>query len=156
MILLYDPYGTKSLTKVRDFGSDMVMGIHSWNCSHRRSGRTGCGRPDSCKDCSIGSTFLPLGVCFPFAYVFLGHRPNIMLIFGVPGHVASLLVRFSLTHKGELPYGWAPRILIQCGVPHGEIWEIFNEMYESQVSRPSLFITHTESHRSVALGASFQ
>ncbi|KAH9950428.1 nucleoporin [Amylocystis lapponica] len=36
-------------------------------------------------------------------------------------HIATLLVRFSLTHKGAIPYGWAPRVLIQCG------------MYESQV-----------------------
>ncbi|KAL1952061.1 hypothetical protein VTO73DRAFT_1210 [Trametes versicolor] len=48
-------------------------------------------------------------------------------------HIASLLVRFALAHKGDLPYGWAPRILVQCGVPHPEVWDILHEMYESQV-----------------------
>jgi len=48
-------------------------------------------------------------------------------------HIAMLLVRFSLVHKGSLPYGWAPRILVQCGVPFTEIWNVFHEMYESQV-----------------------
>ncbi|KAL6309880.1 nucleoporin [Sparassis latifolia] len=48
-------------------------------------------------------------------------------------HIASLLVRFNLAHKGTVAYGWAPRILVQCGVPHSEIWDILNEMYESQI-----------------------
>jgi len=48
-------------------------------------------------------------------------------------HVASLLVRFSLAHKGSVPYGWAPRILVQCGVPFSDIWDILYEMYESQI-----------------------
>ncbi|KAI0662717.1 nucleoporin [Cubamyces menziesii] len=48
-------------------------------------------------------------------------------------HIASLLVRFALAHKGEIPYGWAPRILVQCGVPYPEVWDILHEMYESQV-----------------------
>ncbi|KAI0348539.1 nucleoporin [Trametopsis cervina] len=48
-------------------------------------------------------------------------------------HVASLLVRFGLAHKGLLPYGWAPRILVQCGVPYAEVWDVFHEMYESQI-----------------------
>ncbi|KAH9937039.1 Non-repetitive/WGA-negative nucleoporin C-terminal-domain-containing protein [Fomitopsis serialis] len=48
-------------------------------------------------------------------------------------HVSSLLVRFSLAHKGALPYGWAPRILVQCGVPYPEVWDILYEMYESQI-----------------------
>ncbi|OSD03533.1 nucleoporin [Trametes coccinea BRFM310] len=48
-------------------------------------------------------------------------------------HIASLLVRFALAHKGDLPYGWAPRILVQSGVPYPEVWDILHEMYESQV-----------------------
>lgn len=44
-----------------------------------------------------------------------------------------MLVRFALAHKGEIPYGWAPRILTQCGVPYPEVWDILHEMYESQV-----------------------
>ena len=50
-----------------------------------------------------------------------------------PGHIASLLVRYSLANKGKVPFGWAPRILVQCGVPYPEIWDILYEMYESQV-----------------------
>jgi nuclear pore complex protein Nup155 len=48
-------------------------------------------------------------------------------------HIATLLVRFSLAHKEVLSYGWAPRILVQCGVPFGEIWDVLHNMYESQV-----------------------
>lgn len=50
------------------------------------------------------------------------------------GHIATILVRFALNHKGVLPYGWAPRVLVQCGVPYVEIWDVFHEMYESQVN----------------------
>ena len=51
----------------------------------------------------------------------------------VTEHIATLIVRFALNHKGVIPYGWAPRILVQCGVPYVEIWDVFHEMYESQV-----------------------
>lgn len=64
---------------------------------------------------AIGQRFYPSDCAFPLR------------------HVASLLVRFSLAHKGELPYGWAPRILVQCGVPYPDVWDILYEMYESQV-----------------------
>ncbi|KAJ7932473.1 nucleoporin [Mycena leptocephala] len=48
-------------------------------------------------------------------------------------HIATLLVRFSLANKGALPFGWAPRILVQCGVPFPEVWDVLHEMYESHV-----------------------
>ncbi|CAL1695590.1 unnamed protein product [Somion occarium] len=48
-------------------------------------------------------------------------------------HVASLLVRFALANKSVVLFGWAPRILVQCGVPHAEVWDILHEMYESQI-----------------------
>ena len=54
------------------------------------------------------------------------------------GHIASLLVRFALANKGAIPHGWGPRVLVQCGVPHPEVWDLFNEMYESQVSTHGL------------------
>ena len=64
-------------------------------------------------------------------------KPRTELIHGltsrIAGHIASVLVRYSLAHKGELPFGWAPRILVQCGVPYPEVWDILYEMYESQV-----------------------
>ncbi|PCH33730.1 nucleoporin [Wolfiporia cocos MD-104 SS10] len=50
-----------------------------------------------------------------------------------PRYIATLLQSFSINHKGEVPHGWAPRILIQCGVPYPEAWDIFNDMYEAQV-----------------------
>jgi hypothetical protein len=50
------------------------------------------------------------------------------------GHIAALLVRFVLVNKGVLAFGWAPRVLVQCRVPYVEIWDVFHEMYESQVS----------------------
>ncbi|KAH7883515.1 nucleoporin [Phlebopus sp. FC_14] len=48
-------------------------------------------------------------------------------------HIAALLVKFSLKNRSQLPKGWAPRILVQCGVPYGEIWDVLHEMYESHV-----------------------
>jgi nuclear pore complex protein Nup155 len=57
-----------------------------------------------------------------------------MTLMGVPGFIATLLVRFTLANKSTVPYGWAPRILVQCGVPFVEIWDVFHEMYESQVA----------------------
>lgn len=49
------------------------------------------------------------------------------------GHISSLLVRFALANKDTVPYGWAPRILARCSVPHAEVWDILHEMYESQI-----------------------
>ena len=57
-----------------------------------------------------------------------------------------MLVRFSLANKGALPYGWAPRILIQCGVPYHEVWDIFHEMYESQVRKSLKREIHLVKH----------
>lgn len=52
-------------------------------------------------------------------------------------------MRFSLERKKVLPFGWAARILVQCGVPFAEIWDVLHEMYESHVSSSS---THTHTH----------
>lgn len=51
-----------------------------------------------------------------------------------PGYVATLLISFSLRNTAQLPKGWAPRVLVQCGVPHAEIWDVLHDMYESHVS----------------------
>ncbi|KAF8632618.1 hypothetical protein AX15_001820 [Amanita polypyramis BW_CC] len=64
---------------------------------------------------SLGKRFYPSESAFP------------------PQYIAKLLVRFRLSHKDELPYGWAPRTLMQCGVPYAEVWDVLHEMYESQV-----------------------
>jgi nuclear pore complex protein Nup155 len=56
------------------------------------------------------------------------------MFMGVLGFIATLLVRFALANKSTVPYGWAPRILVQCGVPFVEVWDVFHEMYESQVT----------------------
>jgi nuclear pore complex protein Nup155 len=63
----------------------------------------------------IGKRFYPSESAFPLRFV------------------STLLVRFSLTHKGSIPQGWAPRVLIQCGVPFAEVWDVLHEMYESQI-----------------------
>ncbi|KAJ6621663.1 nucleoporin [Mycena sp. CBHHK59/15] len=47
--------------------------------------------------------------------------------------IALLLVRFALNNKGSVPFGWAPRVLVQCGVPFPEVWDVLHEMYESHV-----------------------
>jgi nuclear pore complex protein Nup155 len=43
-------------------------------------------------------------------------------------------VRFALANKGIVPIGWAPRVLVECGVPYQETWDVLHEMYESQVT----------------------
>ncbi|KIJ68529.1 hypothetical protein HYDPIDRAFT_82110 [Hydnomerulius pinastri MD-312] len=48
-------------------------------------------------------------------------------------HIAVLFVTFSLRNRSKLPKGWAPRVLVQCGVPHAETWDVLHEMYESHV-----------------------
>ncbi|KAL1748480.1 Non-repetitive/WGA-negative nucleoporin C-terminal-domain-containing protein [Schizophyllum fasciatum] len=47
--------------------------------------------------------------------------------------VAQLLVRFRLNHKGQLEDGWPVRLLVECNVPYAEVWDLFHEMYESQI-----------------------
>ncbi|KIY65128.1 nucleoporin [Cylindrobasidium torrendii FP15055 ss-10] len=64
---------------------------------------------------SLGQKFFPSESAFPLRIV------------------AELLARFTLDHLDILPYGWTPRILIQCGVPYFEIWDILNGMYESHI-----------------------
>ncbi|KAF8168187.1 nucleoporin [Crassisporium funariophilum] len=63
----------------------------------------------------LGQRFYPSESAFPLRFV------------------ATLLVRFMLTNKTDLSAGWAARLLIQCEVRFAEIWDVFHEMYESQV-----------------------
>jgi len=49
------------------------------------------------------------------------------------GYVVLLFSRFMLGHKTELPSGWVPRILAQCGLSFETILDIFTYLYESQV-----------------------
>lgn len=85
----------------------------------------------------LGQRFYPSESAFP-----LRKSPILLPLFAsthaATEHVASLLVRFALAHKGDIPYGWAPRILTQCGVPYPEVWDILHEMYESQVCVASI------------------
>ncbi|GLB36074.1 putative non-repetitive/WGA-negative nucleoporin C-terminal [Lyophyllum shimeji] len=64
---------------------------------------------------SLGKRFYPSESAFPLRYI------------------ATLLVRFALANKNVVPRGWAPRILVQCGVPFQDVWDVLHEMYESQV-----------------------
>ncbi|KAH7913029.1 nucleoporin [Hygrophoropsis aurantiaca] len=47
-------------------------------------------------------------------------------------HVARKLVMFALAHRAHLPSGWVPRVLVQCGVPYTEVWDLLHAMYDSQ------------------------
>jgi len=48
-------------------------------------------------------------------------------------HIARLLVEFQLANTDAVPPGWVVRVLSRCGIPHVEIWDVFHQMYESQV-----------------------
>ncbi|KAG9314302.1 nucleoporin [Chiua virens] len=63
----------------------------------------------------LGKRFYPSESAFPLRYI------------------ATLLVSFSLRNRAQLPKGWTPRVLVQCGVPHTEIWDVLHDMYESHV-----------------------
>lgn len=65
----------------------------------------------------------------------------------ITGLVATLLVRFMLSNKGTVPLGWSPRILVQCGVPFVEVWDVFHEMYESQVRMISTYLIKSPRRR---------
>ncbi|KAG6898064.1 hypothetical protein C0992_006542 [Termitomyces sp. T32_za158] len=70
----------------------------------------------------LGKRFYPSESAFPL--------PNQIMDIGF---IATLLVRFTLANKNVVAFGWAPRILIECGVPYTDVWDVFHEMYESQV-----------------------
>ena len=81
----------------------------------------------------LGQRFYPSQSAFPLRKYLSRSLCPFTLCWVTVEHVASLLVRFGLAHKGDVPYGWASRILLQCGVPYPEVWDILHEMYESQV-----------------------
>jgi hypothetical protein len=49
------------------------------------------------------------------------------------GELARLLVEFQLANADVAPPGWAVRVLARCGIAYMEIWDVFHQMYESQV-----------------------
>src|SRR6267154_14617 len=55
-------------------------------------------------------------------------------------HIARLLVEFQLANTDVVPPGWVVRVLARCGIPYVEIWDVFHQMYESQVSDNPCFI----------------
>lgn len=75
------------------------------------------------------------------------------LILQYTGYISGLIVRFTLSHKDQLSHGWAPRILVQCGVPFKEVWDVLHEMYESQVHSP---LCHRVHCLTVSAGTAFQ
>jgi nuclear pore complex protein Nup155 len=48
-------------------------------------------------------------------------------------HIARLLVEFQLANADAVPPGWVVRVLARCGIPYVEVWDVFHQMYESQV-----------------------
>jgi len=71
------------------------------------------------------------------------------------GHITTLLMQFLLENKQILPAGWAARVLVQCGVRFSEIWDLFNEMYESHVRTAHHVCQSCFPHPAV-LGSSIQ
>jgi nuclear pore complex protein Nup155 len=51
------------------------------------------------------------------------------------GYLARLLVKFQLANADVAPPGWAVRVLARCGTAYMDIWDVFHQMYESQVRR---------------------
>jgi hypothetical protein len=57
------------------------------------------------------------------------------LTLGWTEHIARLLVEFQLANTDIVPPSWAVLVLVRCGIPYVEIWDVFHQMYESQVCR---------------------
>ena len=88
----------------------------------------------------LGQRFYPSESSFPLRSWFdLFSRCPFKLLF-LLGFIATLLVRFTLANKNTLTPGWSARVLIQCGVRFAEIWDVFHEMYESQVIKSVFFL----------------
>jgi len=71
------------------------------------------------------------------------------------GYVVLLFSRFMLTHKTELPSGWVPRMLVQCGLSLEMMLDIFTYLYESQVwtlwtlATSTCSVTHRPHHTTI-------
>lgn len=62
-------------------------------------------------------------------------------------HTARLLVEFQLANTDAVPSGWVVRVLARCGIPYVEIWDVFHQMYESQVCHVMVTkSTESDSH----------
>ena len=81
----------------------------------------------------LGHRFYPSESSFPLRSWFDLFSRRLSKLSFLPGFIATLLVRFTLANKSTLTPGWAARVLIQCGIRFAEIWDVFHEMYESQV-----------------------
>lgn len=82
----------------------------------------------------LGKRFYPSESAFPLRKSSLLTSQRDMMNGYYSGYIATLLISFSLRNRGQLPKGWSPRVLVQCGVPHAEIWDVLHDMYESHVS----------------------
>ena len=98
----------------------------------KREHTSPCGS-NNFKSHSIRAAILSFRVCIPTECVAFASFRRLEVTFGDLEHIATLLVRFMLANKGDLPFGWAPRVLVQCRVPYIDLWDVFHEMYESQV-----------------------
>jgi hypothetical protein len=61
-------------------------------------------------------------------------------------HIARLLVEFQLANADVVPPGWVVRMLALCGIPYVEIWDVFHQMYESQVCDNNTCFMEPNSH----------
>ncbi|EGO04780.1 hypothetical protein SERLA73DRAFT_164639 [Serpula lacrymans var. lacrymans S7.3] len=84
----------------------------------------------------LGQRFHPSQSAFPLSELLKQVTvalSNSMLLCEHLGHISKLIVQFFLVRRGDLPTGWAARVLVQCGVPYSEIWDVLHEMYESHI-----------------------
>jgi hypothetical protein len=89
---------------------------------------------------SIQAKIVPLGQrfhgsesSFPFSSCDVPSDSATSDELSITEHIARLLVGFQLTNTDAVPPGWVVRVLARCGIPYVEIWDVFHQMYESQV-----------------------
>lgn len=88
----------------------------------------------------LGQRFHGSDSSFPFSSYNISPAPAASDKSTMAEYIARLLVEFQLANTDAVPPGWVVRMLARCGIPYVEIWDVFHQMYESQVCDNPCFI----------------
>src|SRR5258706_5503267 len=70
--------------------------------------------------------------------------------------ISLMLEQYALEKQGTIIQGWALRVLLKGGVPPAEIFDVYRQMYEPQVSNSSFFFFHRRLYFAVSAGPTIQ
>lgn len=132
MNMLFDPSGTGYSRMVRNLSIVGLAGLTPRSALEKDADAQTHADHIIASIVPLGKRFYPSESAFPLRKS-MSSTSRTDLNSSFSGYVAMLLVSFSLRNREQLPKGWAPRVLVQCGVPHAEIWDVLHDMYESHV-----------------------